>query len=224
LQCLEARGPRRVQTIEQIAETLRRTAGVRPDDVFVRDESDGAARLYYGTYYRKTDPKTGRRSEPEQMRRDIGLLRDLASEKGQRFFVQVFPVRMPMPDVGNPEWDLRRANGTYSLQVGVFEPTDEFWEYKQAAVDFCAYLRKQGREAFYFHGTGSSSVTVGLFGPDALVTKPDGKTYYAPQVLALQRDELLTYNLLNRAIYRVRQPSGVSAPVESRLVEVPRRE
>lgn len=67
--CSELPGPNRMQHIEQFAETLKRTPGIRPDDVFVMDEPDGFAPLYYGTYYRRTDPKTGKRPIPKPMRR-----------------------------------------------------------------------------------------------------------------------------------------------------------
>ena len=49
--------------------------------------------------------------------------------------MHVLPVRMPTPDVGNPQWDLAHVPAKYSLQVAVFEPTDDFAEFKQAAVE-----------------------------------------------------------------------------------------
>lgn len=160
---------------------------------------------------------------PDRARQDLNLLKELGTESGQRLFLQAMPVRMPTPDVGNPEWDLRNVNATYSLQVGVFEPTDDFGEYKRAAAEFCALLRKQGYEAYYHHSMASSVVTVGAFGPEAVITRSDGLTYYSPEVLALQREELLQYNLLNGAILRVKNAQGGSVPVPSRLVEIPKR-
>jgi hypothetical protein len=224
IRCLEAKGPNRISYLREVADTLKQTPGIRPDDVFIRDESDGYARLYYGTYYRQLNPRTGNHADSQPMRRDLELLRQLGTTDGRRYFMQALPVRMPQPDVGNPAWDLRNLDATYSLQVAVFEPTDTFIEYKQAAVEYCEYLRGEGHEAYFFHAPASSYVTVGAFGPDAVRTGADGLTYYSPQVRALQQNELFKYNVLNGAVYRVRGPGGVSAPVESRLVEVPRRE
>ncbi len=208
--------------IEQIAATLKRTPGIRAQEVFVRDGSDGSVGLYYGTYYRRTDPKTGRRAMPGPMRRDLDLLKQLGTDAGQRFFIQAMPVRMPTPDVGNPDWDLNKVNATYSLQVAVFEPNDDFWEFKQAAAQLCAFLRGKGYQAYYHHGPASSVVTVGAFGPQAVVTGSDGRTYYSPQVLALQREELLKYNLVNGAKIRVKDSEGGGVIVPSRLVEIPK--
>jgi len=117
IQCLEIKGPARMQQIEPFAESLRRTTGIRSKDVFVRDEPDGFARLYYGTYYRHTDPKTRKRSTPPQLQKDMELIKQLGSPSGQRYFLQALAVRMPMPDVGDPLRALSQAKGRYSLQV-----------------------------------------------------------------------------------------------------------
>jgi hypothetical protein len=222
IQCLEVQGQARMRQIEPFAESLRRTTGIRPKDVFVRDESDGFARLYYGTYYRRTDPKTRKRSTPPQLQTDMELIKQLSSESGQRYFLQALAVRMPMPNVGNPQWVLSRATGVYSLQVAVFEPNDDFWEHKQAAAEYCEFLRKKGHEAYYHHASASSMVTVGSFGSEAVVNMPQGLPKYSAAVLALQKDDLLKYNLLNGGVYYVRDGKGGRTAVPSRLVEIPR--
>jgi len=222
IQCLEIQGPARMQQIEPFAESLRRTTGVRPKDVFVRDEPDGFARLYYGTYYRRTDPKTRKRSTPPQLQMDMELIKQLSGESGQRYFLQALAVRMPMPNVGNPQWALSRATGVYSLQVAVFEPNDNFWEHKQAAAEYCEFLRKKGHEAYYHHAGALSMVTVGSFGKEAVVNMPQGLPMYSAAVLALQKDDLLKYNLLNGGVYYVRDGKGGRTAVPSRLVEIPR--
>ncbi len=221
IQCAEAQGTDRARQIERIAATLRRTPGIRPNDVFVRAEGDAFARLYYGTYYRRTDPKTRRRSMPARMRGDLEMVRQLGDETGRRYFLHARPVRMPTPDVGNPAWALHRVNAEYSLQVAIFEPNDDFQEFKRAAAEYCAWLRKRGYEAYYHHANASSMVTVGTFGPEAVITGTDGRTYYSNEVLALQRDKNLRYNLLNGSIYRVRNDAGVMVRTPSFLVEVP---
>ncbi len=221
IQCMELRGPESAARIEQVAETLRRTPGVRGEEVFVLHEDD-AARLYYGKYYRRNDPKTRKWALPKQIHDDLGLVREMGDESGRRYFFQAFPVPLPLPDVGNPAWALANVQRRYSLQVAAFEATDDFYEYKQVAAEFCEFLRGKGYEAYYHHGPASSVVTVGSFGDDAVRLGPDGRTYYSSQVLTLQRDELLRYNLLNGAVYKVKHPDGRSVPVPSRLIEIPR--
>lgn len=225
--CLELRGPERRVQMEQIAETLRQTPGIRAKDVYLRDGRDGAVRLYYGTHFRRTDAKTGKRDTPKQLRDDLLLIRQLGSGPGQYFFLRALTVRAPTPDVGPPEWNLLRATGKYTLQVGIFEPTDEFWEFKQAAAEYCQLLRDKGYEAYYYHTDAASMVTVGAFGEDALVPHESGVPRYSAQVLALQQsDELLKYNLLNGSIYKGQvyaspTEKGERVPVPSRLVMIP---
>lgn len=223
IRCLELQGPQRKEQMEQFAETLKRTPGIRAKEVFVRDDPDGFARLYYGTYYRKTDAKSGKRSTPAQWTEDLKLIKQLGGGPGQYYFLRALTVRIPMPDVGRPEWNLVKAAGDYSLQVGVFEPNDDFWEYKQAAAEFCALLRAKGFEAYYYHTEASSMVTVGLFGASAVVDKGHGIGEYGREVLELQqRDDLLKYNRVNGGICRARSDKGEMVPVPSRLVHVPR--
>lgn len=228
IQCMERQGPERMKYLEQIAETLRQTSGIREKDVYVMDHHDGFARLYYGTYHRRTDRKTGKRDTPRKLKKDLELIKQLGTGPGEYYFARALAVRKPMPDVGNPAWALSNAKGTYTFQVAAFEPTDEFWEHKQAAADACERLREKGYEAYYHHGTACSMVTVGTFGPDAVqtrrVTENDYATvrnYYSPEVEALLQDENLRYHHVNGAIIRVKTESGESVPVHSRLVEMP---
>ena len=225
IRCLELQGPNRTQHIEQIAETLRNTSGIKAGEVFTTDDRDGFARLYYGTYHRRTDPDTGKRSLPTRLRRDLRLIKELGTGPGEYYFMKAMVVRMPTPDVGNPAWDLANLDGVYTLQVGVFEPTDEFFEYKQAAAEFCALLRRKGYEAYYYHTNASSTVTVGSFGAEAVIPNPRGLPSYSAEVLALQQqDELLKYNLLNGQIYRARTDEGAMVRVPSRLVRIPQKD
>jgi hypothetical protein len=166
--CLEVHRESAAPVVEQIAETLKQTPGIRASEVFIRHDPDGFTRLYYGRYYRKLDSKTGRRPIPEQLRRDLEFVAQLGDEAGRRYFARARTIPEPQPDVGNPEWALTRASGVYSLQVAAFEPTDDFWEFKKAAADYCEWLRKKGYEAYYHHGESCSIVTVGSFGAEAV--------------------------------------------------------
>ena len=48
--------------------------------------------------------------------------------------------------------------------------------------------------------------------------------HYSNEVLSLQRDELLKYNLVNGGVMRIKSHEGANVPVPSRLVEIPRKE
>ncbi len=219
--CAEMKGTNRVQLAESVSDTLKRTPGIRPDEVFVVDGSDGVARLCYGRYDRRLDKKTGKHTTPKALRHDMDLLRELGTPDGRRMFMRAMIARTPQPDVGNPAWDLRQVKAAYSLQVAAFEPTEDFWEYKKAAADYCAMLRADGYEAYYYHSASSSVVTVGLFGPDAFQIRNDGRSYYSDKVRALQRDEVLKYNLVNGHIFKVKGDNGEFIKMPSRLVQVP---
>ncbi len=223
IKCLELEGPNRLEQVEQIAETLKRTPGVHSRDVWFTDDPDGFARLYYGTYHRRTDPATGRRPIPPKMRQDLELIRRLAAGPGNYLFLRAMIARTPTPDVGNPAWVLTNAPGVYSLQVAVFEPTDDFQEHKRAAADFCEFLRKKGYEAYYYHTPACSTVTVGSFGAGAVIPQSGRLPVYSSEVVALQQEELLQYNLVNGAVVRPKTAEGVGGPIRSQLVEVPGR-
>jgi hypothetical protein len=239
--CLELSGPFRQDQLEQVAETLRRTPGIRAQDVFSEHGSGDRSALYYGTYPRRKN-KSGQLTMPEALRRDFELVRQLADEQGRHYFVKALIVRKPQPDVGDARWALTQAPGVYSLQVAAFEPTDDFWEVKQAAADYCQWLRGKGYEAYYHHGPACSIVTVGSFGAEAVIPSDRGLPRYSAEVVALQRDPLLAHNLVNGGIVRARPADssdvvrfnmlgrkGVQAPpveavpVPSRLVPVPGR-
>lgn len=221
--CLERRGLDRTQLVAQIVQTLKRTPGIRANKVVVSDDPD-VTRLYYGVYYRSRDPKTGKRSTPKRLMQDLKLLKELGTSDGQRFFLMARTVRVPTPNVGNPEWTLSNVDAAYSLQVAVFEGTDDFWDFKQVAADYCAHLRKRGYEAYYHHASASSMITVGAFGEDAVTIPATGLPYYNPKVIAMQQDELLKYNRLNGKIYRARTNTGEQVRVQSRLVKIPSRD
>jgi NDP-sugar pyrophosphorylase family protein len=102
---------------------------------------------------------------------------------------------------------------------------------KEAAAEFCKLLREQGYEAYYHHTDAASMVTVGSFGREAIIEPPRDKRAaasgivaiptYHPEIIAMQQQELLKYNLLNGGIQYVRKPDGSRVPIMSRLVEIP---
>jgi hypothetical protein len=82
-------------------------------------------------------------------------------------------VPLPGKDIGPPEWNLRNAQGEYTVLVAVFQdlPEQNYYGRKDKAVDLCRKLREQGREAYFLHDTSRSGVTIGTFPAKAIQTK-----------------------------------------------------
>lgn len=224
IRCLELDGPRAAPHVAQIAETLRRTPGIDPKQVIVRNDMDGFSRLYYGRYHRSGDANVDRSRRFPRLYADMRLIADLGTPDGRRMFPNPLRVRLPAPDVGNPAWALTNADGVYTLEVAVFELTDVPGAHKKAAADFCALLRARGHEAYFHHASASSMVTVGAFGPDAVYVDQSGVQRVAPRVRALMRHDDLKYHLTNGALYRPRIGGRPGPPIPSQLVLIPNRE
>lgn len=244
IQLIEIEGPYAQQHVATWAEQLSKMRGIRGKEVFYEAGSDGLWRLYYGTYYRKTDER-GVLGVPDQLRRDYDMLRQIRANDGTTPFVYALKIPRPMPSEERPEWELSRVPARYTLQVAAFVPSDDFQEYRQAAVEYCKYLRDQGFEAYYYHASASSMVTVGAFGEEAIVrelktfgsTRDSGKgseirSSYSAEVENLRQHELLRYNVVNGQVHRIRplddrgRPiAGIEAGVvPSQLVIIPRPE
>jgi hypothetical protein len=207
--CVEITDAERVSRTEALAARLRESPGIRAKDVRVVHES-AASQLLYGTYFRQVDPETGRLTMPEALREDLRLVQR-GGQGAAVSFIGARPISDPATHVGDPAYDLKRAEGVYTLLVAAFENTPEFYERKQAAAAYAAELRSKGYEAYYHHGRVASEVTVGSFGPDALVEAsrqvrpqpgmvPHGVTLvtdYSAEVKALQAKEDFRFQLRN---------------------------
>lgn len=153
----------------------------------VRPRSRGSA-LTFGQYSGYDDP---------QAKKDMAMLRRAVSPQGRPIFAQVLLMKFkPRRSAKNLHpydlWTVRREFPTmvpiFTLEVAVWGDFDsgQFPESKrrQAAEGYASQLRQQGYEAFFYHNddAGLSSVTVGLFGHNAV----DGETgFYSPEVDAM---------------------------------------
>lgn len=132
--------------------------------------------------------------------------------------------------------DLRNAkklfgdDAVYTLQIGVYarednqRPTaEDLAAFRKAAEEAVARLRREGEQAFYYHGPNGSMVTVGIFNDSDLDTSVS-----PPLESARLKAERLKHpnNLLNGRGVRemIRGENGKMIPhmQESRLVLVPR--
>jgi len=170
--CVEIRGPGRVAESESLAADVRRISGVRSQDVRVL-HGRHSSQVLYGTYYRRIDPDTGRRFIPEELRTDLRTV-----QLGG--FLGAEAVASPETDVGNPAWRLENARGSYTLLVATFENTASFYDRKAAASEYTQELRRRGYEAYYHHGSVASEVTVGTFGPDAMLEQQTQRVQQDP--------------------------------------------
>lgn len=114
----------------------------------------------------------------------------------------------------NPEYDLanaRRLNGEwalYTLQIGVYSSEDpkkvpneaERAEFRKTAEVAAAKLRREGEQAFYYHGPNRSMVTIGLFGVEDF----DPQTQFSSPALTMLRQRY-PYNLHNGMGIRMRK-------------------
>ncbi len=216
--CMEVQGAGNARVAEQVAETLRNTRGFDPNGVFVTHETS-RSRVYYGKYYRRPVPGTGKFDLPAEMQRDAALVKDLTVDGG-RFFLESRPVPYPTPDVGNPNWQLKNNPATYALRIALFYDEPGFLERKKAAAAYCAELREKGYDAYYRHSDFVSEVFVGEFGPDALVDSRKmgvAVKVNGPEVRSLQFQERgrFRYELWNMKLRSIAGPTTYDYDPES---------
>ncbi len=104
-----------------------------------------------------------------------------------------------------PEFDLNNAKklsgdwALYTLQIGVYSREDnkpvtaeQLAEFRRTAEQAVIQLRREGEQAFYYHGPNRSMVTIGLFGAEDFdaTTKTEGP-------LLSQLRKRFPYNLQN---------------------------
>lgn len=196
-----------------------RTRGGLPDAISeVRGKSIVIAS---GSYPSGSDPAA---------QRDLKRLREREIDGARPFEGAVLS---PPPFEGlagtRPEYDLSNArarfgkDALYTLQIAVYErmdakePTGEdLREIRLAAESAAVELRREGEQAFYYHGPRRSMVTVGIFGP---------KDYDPQQVgrecarLSLLRTKY-PYNLVNGATYKTRARGQTRASEQPSFVVV----
>jgi hypothetical protein len=207
IECNEYTGANSGELADTVATALKKVEGVKADAVRVEHGED-QARVFYGSYsLRYVRAGANKETQVEgdtvielsdEIKRDLRLIRSLAMGEEYPFF-SARPIPQPVADVGPPEWDLRNAKGIYTLNVGVTYNTPTLHNFKEAAVEWVKALREQGYQAYYYHSPDGmkTSICVGTFGDDALVTGPDSKTQYSEAVQAMRNQADFQYNLEN---------------------------
>ncbi|GHT44851.1 hypothetical protein FACS189454_03330 [Planctomycetales bacterium] len=93
---------------------------------------------------------------------------------------------------------------------------------EKAAVNLCAYLRKQGIEAYEFHDRYCSMVTVGSF--DSYGRElPDGTIQFDPQIAAIIKQyQGQPITSPQKTSYKPVKINGVECDPQPQIIEVPR--
>lgn len=210
--CLAYKGPDRMQRAASAAASLKKVRGLRESNVSVQD-ADGAAKVYYGKYRKSASLFSKEKKFRPDPTDDLKLIRDLSVQMPDTGQI-VWPFRLATlvalpPPVRFPQWELTKADGYYSLQVGVFYNTDSFKKRRYAAEEYCKLLRDEGMEAWFHHGPENSSVCIGSFPREAIesVREKDsftGRVHFLNRIvdekmLALQKK--YPHNLHNGAVF-----------------------
>src|SRR5205085_11875413 len=115
--CGKYDGPDRMRVADDLAAALKRVAGIDAKRVHVVHE-DRVSRITYGPYMLGYNEQGNVVFTP-QINNDLQLIRSLSV--GDQFpFFTALKEPAPTPDVGPPQWDLRKANGMYTLLICVF--------------------------------------------------------------------------------------------------------
>lgn len=120
--------------------------------------------------------------------------KDLTAAKP--LFPRAIVVPLPGKDVGPPEWNLKNAQGDFSLLVAVYkdDPSRNYYNRKEKALYSCRGLRDKNVDAYYYHGDSTSHVTIGIFGPNSVrmklspVTQQLEQEVLDPRIGALRKE------------------------------------
>lgn len=166
----------------------------------------------------------------DRAREDLARLKSMEID-GKLPFASAVLAPPPLEAIAGamPEHDLATARARYgrsayyTLQVGIYRRMDDrdpsaqdLAEFRRAAEAAVIQLRREGQEAFYYHTSRSSTVTVGIFSEkdyDTSRRRPDGSVTTGPARESFrlrEAKEQNPHNLVNGQAVKVRgqiQPS-----------------
>jgi hypothetical protein len=163
----------------------------------------------------------------------------VALEDGRRGTPFADAFLAPPPDATGtlPEFDLRNAkkmkgpDALYTLQVARYGRVDtqaptpaELAEFRKAAEEATLRLRREGEQAYYYHGPIGSTVTIGIFGKDDFAPGESGgkPEYQSPALLALRKR--FPNNLVNGAGVKetVKSIGADGRPIKTQVLQATR--
>jgi hypothetical protein len=174
----------------------------------------------------------GRYNDAGSARRELDKIREMVVEGDRPFRAAALAPPVFEAIAGSiPDHDLRNVktifgkDALYTLQVGVYGKSGgadatqkEMAEFRAAAERAVVDLRREGEEAFYYHGPRRSMVTVGVF--TAQEYDANDSSRESPRLTVLR--EKYPYNLENGAGIRRKRPGQTEARIDpSFIVMVP---
>ena len=157
--CLGVSGPDHVQRADQIKLLWQQATGRRDWYVLHQEEQSIVYFGYYRSIYDTKDSDTARALADRKM------LQNLKDTVGDQPFAQamLLPLDAPDPDAP-PQWNLVNAKGAWTVEIAVYKGPGR----KAAAVKSVEEARKDGIEAYYYHGPSASSVCIGTWPAEAV--------------------------------------------------------
>lgn len=215
-------GVREDQELARAAlERVQTVGGLREAYLDVRDKTIVVA---YGRYGSAGDPKA---------QADLKRIREFQHHGERPFSAAVLTPPPNLTVLGSiPELDLntvradslRRAK--YTLQVGVYGRLDnkpptasDLAEFRRLAEQAAAKLRREGDEAYYYHGRSKSMVLIGAYDESEYDEKNPG---LADGTRLRAAREKFPYNLVNGAGYQQRKVGAEKGSLQrSQIVRIP---
>jgi len=206
-----------------------------------------------GTYVEKRGESTvvafGRYEDPASDEAQMDLIKIRATiVDGEQPFLGAALTPPPYESIGTiPQYNLTVAKDAgpnrksiYTLQVAQYGRSDnkpstisERNEFRRAAEQAAVALRREGEEAFYFHGPRMSVVSIGMFNDTEYRTQnkrslnnPESTVMLTRPVESMEIKQLRMrqpYNLVNGAAMKTRTRGDDDAQIQrSMMVEIPR--
>ncbi len=189
------------------------------NDLYIVHKS-GHSELYWGRY------RTIKDARPNLVR-----AKKYRTPAEVQVYAQAIVVPVQGKDIGPPEWNLRKAQGTYSLLVAVFQDDADrnYVGRKKFAIQYCRRLRENGYEAYYYHSLAKSAVTIGTFGASAvrITSDEDGRRQEQildPGLRSVKNDFprlAINGNAQKTRVYNRETKQFEFVPTETYLIKIP---
>lgn len=155
-------GPNHIHDAGRLKKSLSRSGW---EGVYVITKAD-YSEIFWGKYKTLKDTR-------EHLRK----ARRHKNRLGHRPFDKAMPSPIPGKDIGPPKWNLRNARGVYTVVMAVYFdiPQEDYFGRKQSAIELCRKYRDMGYEAYFYHGSVRSHVTIGTFDESAVKIVRYGK-------------------------------------------------
>ena len=151
--CQAVTGPGHVERAKEAKDELIKATKMK--DWYVSHDEEKST-IYYGYYTSIEDPK---------LKADRIKIASMQDQIGNRPFSGALPVPVDSPDpTAPPQYNLVNAKGYWSLQIAAYQGAGR----KEAAVESVLKARKEGVEAYYYHGPNVSAVCIGAWPEEAI--------------------------------------------------------